>query len=335
MHPTTDPRPDAELAPLATPGFPPALGPSAVLIGLDADLPEGLKSPGGYALRTLAIFLCIVMGIAVWMLGVRYLPLPNLWSYTSLAIPVALVAWLLYRWVRSRHLRRLVGDLPKKLVLGSGRESGREGRLLVVGKPALLAPFVRLGPVRDEAFEPIVFFAPRIVKLPRTGTAVMVLTAISVAVLIEVLRRSTTLPFMRPGWLTIMAGVAVGAGVQMLIWPTYLRVAPGRIDVMRFTFGRIRPEVTAVDLRNAQVLVHFKHSTICIRPSATPDAPAKTPTPDKPVPPPVATVPLPESPWIALNLRGVWNPPDVAHAIIRAAASTAPTPPLPDDQLLG
>lgn len=273
-------------------------------MGRDADMPEGIKPPGGYNLRAMATMLAILMLVFVWLLGIRYLPLPRLGSFAVYAVIGALVAAFIWGRVLRSRARKAVGELPKKLPESAGR-------LRAVGKPAKLAQLTRMGDLRDETFEPLVIFAPRVTKMPKVGTALMVVTAIAVAALIEVLRETTTLPLVRPGWLTIMAGIAVGAAVQMLVWPTYTRVTPGRLDIMRYTLGLRKPQLTTINLRNAQVLAHLEKATLLIKPEE------------------------PGSTWTLLNLRGVWNPVELAYAVLRGAASTAPTPPLPDDQLLG
>jgi len=294
--------------PSLTAAPPPASGPVTIVYGLDAPLPENLTHARGWPLRSFAAAVIILLCIVAWAMVTRYLatPIPIPRFSTFLAIfGIAALAWLTVRAIYHRRVAtRLIGSIPKTLTPG-------DGRLRAVGRRSQLAALKRLGDVSDETFEPIVLLTPRIIPMPAVATLLMIASAIGFCALMELLRRTTSLPLMRPGWFTFMAGAGVGVGVQMLFWSTYSRITPGRMDIMRFTLGRRMPRTTTYDLRSAHVLAHMNKGTLFIRPGS------------------------PGAPWTALSLRGVWNPTRLVHAVMRGAASTAPTPPLPDDQLLG
>lgn len=297
------------------------------MLGRDADLPSGIQKPKGYSLRGLAVIVVMLVGLVAWVLvvqaltrwfGVSYLSMQPVWALAPVGLLIILAARVGFVTVSSYRARGVVGDIPKKLDPGSGR-------LQAVGKNKMLAPLAKLGPLPDEAFEPIVLFAPRIWPMPTAGTVVLVVTAILVAGLIELLRRTTSLPLVRPNMFTVMVGIAAGFGVQMLVWPTYVRITPGRLDIMRFVLGGRKPTVTTINLRNARVLAHFKHSALLIKPDGVGGV----------TPAPAVEAGKAGSEWAVLNLGGVWRPTEVVHAVCRGAVSTAPAVPLPDDRLVG
>jgi len=275
-----------------------------VLYARKCKLPPEVKASSGYTIHGLAVVLALLVGAALWAFSLRYVNIPFSRTGVPIALAALLLLWILFATFRSWWARRSVGQLVKKIEFD-------QARFAVVGTHAQVRPLVLAGELRDEPFEPVVLFTPRILPLPGAGTAVLVVTTIAVNALLMLLKKTTTLPIMGFGWLTIMAGVAVGVAVQILIWPTYTRVAPGRLDVMRFRLGSRRPEVTTINLRHARVLAHLSQSSLFIKP------------------------PAPGARWQMLSLRGVWNSAELAHAVLRGAASTAPTPPLPSDQLVG
>ncbi|HYD00978.1 MAG TPA: hypothetical protein VEB22_07100 [Phycisphaerales bacterium] len=290
----------------AQPGESPGVEPwpPQVLYARKCKLPSEVKASTGYTIHGLVVVLALLVGAALWAFSLRYVSIPGGRAGIPIALAALLLLWILFTTVRSWRARRSVGPMEKKLDFDLVR-------FAVVGTPAQVRPLVAAGELRDEPFEPVVIFTPRIFPLPGAGTAVLVVTTIAFNALLVLLKKTTTLPVMGFGWLTIMAGIAVGVAVQILIWPTYTRVAPGRLDVMRFRLGSGRPEVTTINLRRACVLAHLSQSSLFVKP------------------------PAPGARWQLLSLRGVWNGAELTHAVLRGAASTAPTPPLPSDQLVG
>jgi hypothetical protein len=54
-------------------------------------------------------------------------------------------------------------------------------------------------------------------------------------------------------------------GAVALLWPTYLRVVPGRLDVIRYSvFPRWRTEVRSWNLRDARILVDLRGMRVSI-----------------------------------------------------------------------
>jgi hypothetical protein len=62
-------------------------------------------------------------------------------------------------------------------------------------------------------------------------------------------------------------GASAGSLIATFVFPTYLRIAPGRLDVFRFpAMGRGRPEVSTFDLRRLKVTVMLGSSSIVLQP---------------------------------------------------------------------
>lgn len=110
----------------------------------------------------------------------------------------------------------------------------------------------------------------------------------------------------------VIAAMVVGAGVAAFVCPTYVRLAPGVLDVFHFgLLGVGEPEVSRYDLRKARVHVHVPNHFVRIE------------FPDHP-----------EHPMLYVDLRrllGGTSPK--GRAFLLAAMSTHPTPPMPEDRL--
>ena len=274
-----------------------------VVFGRKAKLPEGSKATNGWSLRAFAWLLAILLAIAAWTILSRYLPLPRVQAMVAYLGGAALLWWL---------SRMAVGRLRKRTDQGGVLDKVEEeaGRLRVAGKGGEPDKLRAMGEVRDEPFEPVVLLAPKVIDMPWQATTIMVLSGLGFCGLMILLRK-TTLPYMSAGWIPFMAGCGLGVGAQILLWPTYARVTPGRLDIMRYRLWSRRPTTVTIRLRNAQVLADFDKSTLFIKPAA------------------------PGARWTSLSLRGVWSPVELVHAVLRGAMSSAPTPPLPEDELVG
>ncbi|MCE7973435.1 MAG: hypothetical protein DYG92_03780 [Leptolyngbya sp. PLA1] len=110
----------------------------------------------------------------------------------------------------------------------------------------------------------------------------------------------------------VIAAMVVGAGVAAFVCPTYVRLAPGVLDVFHFgLLGIGQPEVARYDLRRARVHVHVPNHFVRIE------------FPEHP-----------EQMMLYVDLRrllGGSSPK--GRAFLLAAMSTHPTPPMPDDRL--
>ena len=92
--------------------------------------------------------------------------------------------------------------------------------------------------------------------------------------------------------------------------PTYYRVAPGRLDILRYRFLSTKPcELEKIPLRHAEVTARFDKSRVVIR--------------------------QPDETETQLDLEGILDHDRFVRALLCAATCDRPTPPLPDDALYG
>lgn len=118
------------------------------------------------------------------------------------------------------------------------------------------------------------------------------------------------------------------------LYPVFVRLSPGRLDVFRYAlFGRGPPEVTTYDLTTAGLCVNFQTATIAIEPPRPPGEPLpKLVLSNKW--PHFQTHPQGTAPRY-LSVALCPGRTEFCQRVIQAARTTEPTPPLPDDQLLG
>jgi hypothetical protein len=106
-----------------------------------------------------------------------------------------------------------------------------------------------------------------------------------------------------------MVGLLLAYSAVAWLWPTYFRVVPGRLDVMRFGSLRGRPvSIERFDLHTAKLLVDMRRWVVFIDD---------------------------EERQIELPIALMRDRRRFAHAVLLAALSTYEPAPLPDDALLG
>lgn len=293
------------------PETPPAVAPvieparwGPVAVAKDAAAPTE-KLPAGRLVARYLVIAGLVAAYFVYTLVGRglglMLPNPAIWSFVVLA---CVLAWLVVKWVRRRlAVRRAGRTFPAWL--------DASVRLRMVGHAEQLERVMAMEPPGDVAFEPVVAYASMSLKLSRAANIVWTVVAIASAVLMETLRSAAGLPIPRAGFLTVAASVAIGGVVAVFIWPSYLRVVPGRIDILRYRLWSRRPTVEVIDVRGAAVLAHLEKRSVYLT--------------------------LPSEPGMCrvIGLTGMPGAEEVVRAIFLAAISSSPTPPLPDDELVG
>jgi len=199
------------------------------------------------------------------------------------------------------------------------RDSPFESRVTCHGEPAELADIVD---IPDASFEPAIFLG-RADAFPKEfaswGTAGLIVVSFSIIVIGMVFtvwltkRLSGALGPLAQG---AIFGTLPVIGVPIIrLWRTvfaeYYRIVPGRMDIMKFGPFRTRGRIlNRINLRGATVSAKFTRQTIAIT------------TADNP----------PEEHSLTMATR---SPHAMTRAILRAAICTSPTPPLPDDELLG
>jgi hypothetical protein len=127
---------------------------------------------------------------------------------------------------------------------------------------------------------------------------------------------------------------AASLGTAEFLFPTYLRLAPGRLDIFHYRLlGRGEPIVTTYDLKSVPLCVDFQSATIVIEPPRPPGVP---------LPPTVLSSRWPH--WKEyppsyrpeyLSLSLCQGRTEFCQRLIQAARTNEPTPPLPSDRLLG
>jgi hypothetical protein len=188
-------------------------------------------------------------------------------------------------------------------------------RVRCVGWEVARASFDRLGPVEDRPFEPRVFFGFFAVNpAKRVMMAWMVLLAVLMSSgLAWVMLTGGSNAFIGTSLFPMSA--IVGAAIVAVCLPTYVRVVPGRVDVLHYTaMSRRARRAVSHDLRRARVLVDLNSRTIKIEPP-----------PDDTRGPAVTRL------WFGWVPRGE----ELAHAVLEAAISSAPAAELPEDELVG
>lgn len=131
-------------------------------------------------------------------------------------------------------------------------------------------------------------------------------------------------------------GLILGAafGAAEFCFPAYLRLAPGRLDLFRYRFlGRGAPEVTSHDLRKAGLCINFGPALIAVEPPRAPGTPPPSLVLSKKWPhfqehPPGHA---PTYYCVALCRQRT----EFCQRLVQAARADGPTPPLPEDRLVG
>lgn len=181
-------------------------------------------------------------------------------------------------------------------------------RVACTGAPFELARVHADGPIVDAAFEPVVAYAPAAGSLGRLGVvSAVVMTGVigvPIGLLSYALHQSVSAVLPSVIFAALLSGKLVGH-----VWPSYIRVTPGRLDVLICTFlGRRIVRCRSYDLRTRAVLVDMSQNCVFL---ATKDATTE------------------------VLLHGTAEPVTIARAVLAGAISTAPTPALPKDTLLG
>lgn len=268
--------------------------------------PEGMTGFSAHA-PNLAIFVVIA---TVWSSGSSTL---SSWIglgpalVLAMLIPVAIIAAVL--WLERRTRGPALG--PAELA----RIQARLARVTDLRRRLCACVFPQQVPMlenlSDSPFEPRIFrfpFAP-----PPNGRhrilAFVVMIPVSIAIVFSVPRAFGFTPSL--GAELVFAVIILTTLPFLVLWPTYFRLSPGRLDVMRFSiFGRGRPIVETFDLRRCRVMVNGRVGALLL---TTPDGKQSLYV------------------WGWLMRRRS----ELIVAIFEAARSRHPTPPLPDDALVG
>ena len=220
------------------------------------------------------------------------------WIAGGISLLVLVARWLLGR-IGMEHVQS-----ARELV----RASPAIGRVRCNGKARKLARIIALGAIEDRMFEPQVFLSIGAAPSPRRKQVVQIVAGILIAGAAawaewHFMRRLTAPYFI------FLAGVAGAMLVGTVVYPTYLRVVPGRIDIMECALlGRRIIRVRRIDLRSRAVTIDAGAQLLHV------DAVPK---------------------FELIPFAAIWDRWAFAHAALMAAVSSHTPPPLPDDALVG
>ena len=210
----------------------------------------------------------------------------------------------LYLVATWRYLRRF-RDLPTQPEAGV--------RLVVVGLPQQIN---QCGELSDVPFEPAVFsaaLAQRFSKPMRFVAITATFPAVVVAhYFCNYLAGKPFSDWSGGAFFTLWSGGILAVCFAVWLWPTYFRIVPGRLDVMRFNNLLNRPvAIEHYNLRTAKVLVDLRRGVIFVDEESgrTGEFPIV---------------------WMRRRTRE-----RLAYHLLLAALSSYEAPELPDDKLLG
>lgn len=236
-------------------------------------------------------------------------------------------------WIAARALAVLTGPLPATIigvsiffflpvlaVIAGGYNTPRRWRSVprwadlskrinVCAPPEAL---LRLDPIEDADFEPE--YARILLVMPKGWLEGSIYAAGILASLVLVLPLRAALSVPIPGFLTAQIGALAAMLSIATLRQTYLRISPGRLDVLRFTMWKPTADsCRTFDLRSSQLVIDPRRRRLVLA------RPGETPSTTRPA--------------TTVSFLGALQPRRVAHALLRAAISTAPSPDLPSDRL--
>jgi hypothetical protein len=225
----------------------------------------------------------------------------GLWLFLLFAFLIGVVFVRFSVW---RRRRRLYADLP-------GESPGETRRLACVGLPDRL---LQHGELADRSFEPVISSGTFVQPFPRRMNVVTVLLMPAMALLMHVLLTCLPASIANQPHAYVMGRIYCGVALAVLIvgwlWPTYFRIVPGGLDVLRFNNILNRPvEAEHHDLRKARVLVDLRRGVVFIDHE--------------------------DGHSVELPIRWMRGQERFAYYLFLAAMSSHQPPPLPDDRLLG
>lgn len=281
--------------------------------------------------QQVAVIQCAILSgiVIVWLVGSL--------AATALGVPARYVYmfWALLTIGVLVMLLRLGARAYMKAVKFKRQQFGvaETWRVAIIGRTGDQDEF---GEVQTENFEPIIVPA-RVGHRSKVQFARIAIVSIGIFLFFiwNQLPSAFAATFAFQYYLLAILGGGVASVVLGFVYPVYYRVVPGALDIVRYPFlGIGRPIVERFDLHACRVTVLAQRKIVLI------DDPAVPPTPIGKKSPLIhgvanntahhmvhATVEV----NVALN-RGSM---EIVRMIAAAAISAYPTPPLPDDQLVG
>lgn len=145
-----------------------------------------------------------------------------------------------------------------------------QDRITCIGERSVFRTF---GEFTDVAFEPTVFFAPVGFHMKRSTRRWLALgQTIALLALALVVKHVVFSPWWdwganngMVGALLIMSSALVGAGMEAAMFPVYIRIVPGRMDIMEFFAWSAKARVVrSYDLRESRIVLELKSMRVFI-----------------------------------------------------------------------
>ncbi len=262
-----------------------------------------MKADGGYHARRVKVagvmFILVISFLGLAFLLSRFMPGHYSAVLAGGVVLAGLIAWVILK--RS-------GGPPKETILAAMRPLDSSARVRCHGKPVFIGRILAREPIGDTMFEPCVFRGTG--ATPATGQRKVVSFAAGILLGVGLIYAQIHYWHRVQGaYLDVLLAIGAGIAVGAWVFPTYLRVVPGRIDIMECgLLGRRILSVDRIDLRSQPVVVDLNRQVVRIGPDPTPRT---------------------------IAFGAVWDNWGFAHAVLMGAVSTATPPPLPDDALVG
>lgn len=270
-------------------------------------------------------------------LGAAFLSLLVIWSalgvhghlYAAAPAAAGLIAWGAWAW--RAHARRSRLDRAA-LDAGFPLERASSARVRIACRPHWGARLLeRLDMV--SGFEPEIARVPLAMGGSRADRKLAILGALAGLGAGLAFAPVVGTPFVSLYPWVLLCLVSVGTvALPEICSPTYVRIIPGRLDVLRFSLFRRRPvSLASFDLRQSRVLVDVRPAVVVI------EAPGER-RPARRVRSRKWPYAMIEEPGAPVGVVGFVLTPArrrLLETVCFAAVTDAPTPELPPDELLG
>jgi len=204
---------------------------------------------------------------------------------------------------------RAAPPIPDELAARIAPRPDPRFRLRLIAHPANAAHFTSIG---NQPFEPRIY---RSITGPAAFTkgrraAIIVCCIVVYAAELAIARVLMHGVNAAVVYLMLTGLLGQAALIAAMMWPTYFRLVPGRLDILAYgLLGHGKPKLESIDLRASRVLVDTNTDTLIVEREG--------------------------KEAVGLTFAGVPNRMEFARSVLEAARCTASTPPLPEDELVG
>lgn len=250
--------------------------------------------------------------------------------YAAAPLAIAGAAWGIWAWRRQVERTRLD---EQAVAAGFTFDRGSTARVRIACRPGWGARLLH-GLDPHSGFEPEIARVPLALGVSGSDKLLAALGAIGGVGAAYLLTGSffagplTSLSV----WMAMGAAGVGAVALPEFCAPTYVRIVPGRLDVLRFSLFRLRPaSLASFDLRRSRVLIDVRRAVVLVEPPGEPRPTRKVRS--KRWPYAVAEEPPPGGEAVGLVLTPARR--RLLEAACVASVTAAPTPELPHAELLG